>query len=94
MKAIESKRVTIIWADDGWCYIPQLQMRQRFTETHYYREDWAGVIAMPEHIETVTWALYSKEPRVWQEDAEVYSQKVSTQKSYKYTRPSRPSQRL
>jgi hypothetical protein len=94
MKALESKNVTMIWAEDGWCYIPELHLRQKFNETHYYREDWSGIIAMPEYIEKVTWALYSKEPRVWREDGEVYSQKLSTQKGCKYTRPSRPSRRL
>lgn len=79
-KPIESKNVTLIWSNDGWCYIPQLKLRQRFTETHYSSEEWLGVIAMPEYIEEVTWALHSKEPRVWQENEEFYSLKGSSQK--------------
>jgi len=79
-KPIESKNVTLIWANDGWCYIPQLKLRQRFTETHYTSEEWMGTIAMPEYIEQVTWALHSKEPRVWQENDEIYSLKAPIQK--------------
>jgi len=82
-KPIESKNVTLIWANDGWCYIPELKIRQRFTETHYTSEEWVGVIAMPENIEQITWALHSKEPRVWQENEEIYSLKESIQKVHK-----------
>lgn len=88
-KPIESKNVTLIWSNDGWCYIPQLKLRQRFTETHYTSEEWVGVIAMPEHIEQITWALHSKEPRIWQENDEFYSLKASTQKVRKNNRPQR-----
>jgi hypothetical protein len=78
MKPIESKKVTLIWANDGWCYIPQLKIRQRFTEKLYHYEEWSGVIAMPENIETTEWVLYSKEPRVWKEQNEVFSLKRKT----------------
>ncbi len=88
-KPIGSKNVTLIWANDGWCYIPQLKLRQRFTETHYTCEEWVGVIAMPHHIEQVTWALHSKEPRVWQENEEIYSLKASNQKVRKNRQPQR-----
>lgn len=74
-KPIESKNVTLIWANDGWCYIPELKIRQRFTETHYTREKWVGVIAMPEYIEQITWILHSLQPRTWQENDEIYSLK-------------------
>ena len=30
-KPIESKNVTFIWGNDGWCYIPELTKRQRFS---------------------------------------------------------------
>ena len=73
MKPIESKKITIIWANDGWCYLPQLKIRQRFTEKLYFCESWEGVIAIPENIETIDWALYSKEPKVWREQNEVFS---------------------
>jgi len=78
MKPIESKEVTLIWANDGWCYIPELRIRQKFTEKYYYNEDWSGVIALPEYIENITWVLYSKEPRVWQEKGAQYNEIYST----------------
>jgi hypothetical protein len=48
-------------------------MRQRFTEKKYYREDWDGVIAMPEHIEVIERSVLTKEPLVWQEGSEIFS---------------------
>ena len=67
MKPIESKTVTLIWSSDGWCYMPQLKMRQRFTETLYFLETWNGVIGLPSSVEQVQLEVYSKEPRIWQE---------------------------
>ena len=78
---IESKRVTLIWAKDGWCYIPELKIRQKF-ETKYFLEDWNGVIALPEYIETINWTLMSLVPRIWREQGEefdqIFEEKVST----------------
>lgn len=82
-KPIESKKVTFIWATDGWCYVPQLKLRQKFTDKRYYSEDWQGIIAMPEYIEQVSWSLYSKEPRVWQENEDVFSQTTNSQQENK-----------
>jgi hypothetical protein len=67
MKPIESRDVTLIWARDGWCYIPQLKLRQRFTETNFYLESWNGVIGLPCSVEQIQLAVYSKEPRIWEE---------------------------
>jgi hypothetical protein len=71
--AKNAKKTTLIWGNDGWCYIPELKIRQRFTEKKYYQEDWEGVIAMPENIEFTQRAVLSKEPLIWQEDSETYS---------------------
>lgn len=71
--AKNAKNTILIWGNDGWCYIPELKMRQRFTENKYFREDWDGVIAMPEFIETIQRVVLSKEPLSWQEDCEIYS---------------------
>lgn len=76
---IQSKEVTLIWGNDGWCYIPDLKMRQRYTESQYFFEFWDGVIAMPEHIEQVEWILYSESPRLWKEASELFEQKPSNQ---------------
>ena len=86
-KPIESKKVTFIWASDGWCYIPQLKLRQKFTEKRYCHEDWQGVIPMPEYIEQVNWTLYSKEPRIWQENEDVFSQRGTSQQENKPKNP-------
>ena len=67
MKPIESRDVTLIWARDGWCYIPQIKLRQKFTETLFYSEPWNGVIGLPCSVEQVQLAVYSKEPRIWEE---------------------------
>jgi hypothetical protein len=67
MKPIESRDVTLIWARDGWCYIPQIKLRQKFTETNFYLESWNGVIGLPCSVEQVQLVVYSKEPRIWEE---------------------------
>ncbi len=46
--------LTIIWSNDGWCYIPQLKVREKFQEKDYIQEDWDGVIAIPEYVETMS----------------------------------------
>jgi hypothetical protein len=53
LSSMESK-VTMIWGDDGWCYIPQLSIRYKFKEPEYVKEPWSGVIPMPEYFEEVT----------------------------------------
>ena len=82
--AKNAKKTTLIWGNDGWCYIPELKIRQRFTEKKYYREDWDGVIAMPEYIEITERSSQTKEPLAWQEGSELFSttkaKKVSSTK--------------
>uniref|UniRef100_A0A6C0JWL4 Uncharacterized protein n=1 Tax=viral metagenome TaxID=1070528 RepID=A0A6C0JWL4_9ZZZZ len=70
-KPIESRKVTLVWGNDGWCYIPQLSIRRKFTESLYYKEDWLGVIAMPEYIEEIEWTKYPN--GMWKENNEVFS---------------------
>lgn len=69
----------MIWGNDGWCYIPELTIRRKFTETGNIQEAWSGVIALPEHIETLTSEDYE----------EVYGQKESNLKQHKSTRRQR-----
>lgn len=83
---LESKKITLIWAKDGWCYSPELKTRQYFTEKNGHLENWTGVIAMPEHIEQVTWTLFSQAPKMWREQAESYDEmfeEIQTTKSSK-----------
>lgn len=94
------RNVTCIWGTDGWRYIPQLHIRDKFTPTHYTRETWDGVLAIPEHVETVSWAEHSKEQLSWTEGNELFSVKSSirgTRTSNQHQRgpgqrPARPSQ--
>lgn len=72
----ENTKVTMIWANDGWCYIPQLSIRRKFKETHTIQEDWSGVIAMPEYIEELTLTSYEQ----------AFPQKTSSQDIRKKTR--------
>lgn len=50
--------LTLIWGNDGWCYIPELHIRRKFTEVGSHEENWNGVIAIPEHIEQITSSSY------------------------------------
>ena len=77
-KPIESKKVTFIWSNDGWCYIPELKLRQKFSETRFTQEEWDGVIAMPEYIETVNRYVYSVSPLVWREKGSQFDEVYST----------------
>ena len=80
-------KVTLIWANDGWCYIPQLSIRRKVTEAQYIKEVWDGVIAMPEYIEEV----------IWQEDELAFQRRTSTPDTRKKTTrqraPRQPPQR-
>jgi len=84
-KPIESKKVTFIWSTDGWCYIPQLNLRQKFTESLFTQEEWDGVIAIPEHVETINRCVYSRSPLIWREKGsqfdEVYCTTLATKPS-------------
>jgi hypothetical protein len=73
----------MIWGNDGWCYIPQLNIRRKFKETHTIQENWKGVIALPEYVEELTFSEYEKS----------FPQKTSIQGSHKTTRrPRAPRQ--
>ena len=70
IKPIEVRNIHRLWADDGWCYIPQLKKRERFTETHFFSENWEGIIPIPLHSEQVLRSVYS--PMVWKEFDDLY----------------------
>lgn len=92
---IQSKHVTIVYGNDGWTYIPELNIRRKFTVTHYKSENWEGNLPLPEHIEKVEWSLYSENPFIWREKSdqfdEIYELKPSIQKEKKNTRALRTS---
>jgi len=76
-KALDSKEVSILWCNDGWSYIPARYVRFRYShETQIYEEVcWSGSIpAKVEYEEQIKWILYSKSPRIWQENGPGYSE--------------------
>ena len=62
--------ITRIWASDGWCYVPELASRDRFTETSYESEPWSGIIPPPVSVERLVRTMYSRSPPVWREKGE------------------------
>lgn len=68
--------VTRVWSGDGWCYIPELKVRQKFliTEDRYIfefvSENWNGIIPKPEHRETLMYYPESTPLLTWEESAE------------------------
>jgi hypothetical protein len=77
-KPIDSKQLNLIWGNDGWCYIPQLKLRQKFTETLFTQEKWDGVIAIPENVETINRHVYSLSPLVWREKGSHFDEAYGT----------------
>jgi len=69
---LKTQLVNFIWGIDGWCYIPELKIRQKYTETKYFMEEWNGIIPMPCHHEKIEWSLYSQKPRIWKEGNDVF----------------------
>ena len=88
---LERKIVTLIWGNDGWRYAPQLKTRQFFAEKGGFCEKWDGVIAMPKHIEQITWTLLCQNPKTWREQGEtfdeVYEEIQTAKKSRQSTGP-------
>jgi len=70
---LKNRDVTLIWCNDGWCYIPALGIRQRFTEKQYFFQPWDGIIGMPQYLEDVKWCLFSEQPRIWSENNDVFT---------------------
>ena len=71
-KPLKTILITRIWGNDGWSYIPELSIRQRFFNVgdSIYRlenETYNGTIPFPEHSELLTYFLYSENPLSWSE---------------------------
>jgi len=66
--------ITRVWAQDGWCYIPQLLKREKFTEEEFFEESWDGVIPIPVYSETLIRTIYSMSPRIWREKGEEFDE--------------------
>jgi len=102
LNQIQERDVTNIWADDGWCYVPELKIRRKFRMMYesdvfdMQEETWAGVIPLSEYSESVSWTLYSQSPRVWKERGqgfcELYVETSQTQSKSKKTHAHQPAQ--
>ena len=66
------KNVTILWCDDGWSYIPELNLRRQYyaikKSMKLRQELWEGTIPLPLHSEQVQLSQYSE--MVWREVSE------------------------
>jgi hypothetical protein len=62
-----------VWSGDGWCYIPELKIRQKFLVTNerdmfeFVSESLKGVIPKPEHYELLMYYPVSQSPLAWEE---------------------------
>ncbi len=102
LTVIQSKDVTNLWSDDGWCYVPELQVRRKYRMMYeddvfdVAEEPWNGVTPLSEYSEQVIWTLYSQSPRVWGEKgqgfSELYVETSQTQSKSKKTRAHPPAQ--
>jgi hypothetical protein len=87
----KSKQITRVWGNDGWCYIPELRVRQRFSATtdsqtlEFTSETWDGVIPIPQYQEQVTYSLLSAKPLSWQEQGTWGSERYAETTFRKHT---------
>ena len=93
-KPLQKTKTTFIWGSDGWCYVPELKLRQKYTENKYFFEHWEGVIAPPLSLEKVDWYLYSQSPRCWREETEtsneIFQETTPTKAAAELRGPQRP----
>ena len=88
--------VTYLWCNDGWCYIPEIDIRRKYhttenpSELNITEEKWNGVFPVCEYLELVEMELYSKSPLIWKEtilgSSELYVETTETQTKNKKTR--------
>jgi len=72
MRPLNFKKVSVVWWDDGWKYIPLLKIRRKFEHgfpfIDFTEELWDDSI--PSKIlyeELIVWTEYSAKPRLWTE---------------------------
>lgn len=76
-------KITRVWANDGWCYIPELKIRQLFSNPNntsntisIKTEGWLGAIPSPCHIETgITHIDIADKPMIWEEMSDYVSER-------------------
>lgn len=74
-KKFTVKPITRIWANDGWCYIPEFGERQKFISRssdvfELQKQTWSGIIPSAEFIEPVEYMVLTKKPLAWVEKTE------------------------
>ena len=89
-KPIQSILITRIWSHDGWCYIPEMTMRQRFYDSGKFEtEEWKGAIPSGQYWEHLTYHLYSQSPLVWTEEGfwghETFEEHIATHSKTTHT---------
>jgi hypothetical protein len=90
----EMNEVTFLWANDGWCYIPELKQRRKYVLNNdgiveVLVQVWAYAIPLPQHVEKVTQSVLQETPRVLQEQTEhsceLYEEVPETQTAHTKT---------
>lgn len=70
-KPISTELITRIWAQDGWCYVPEKKIRQRWYENgkllRMEQESWTGNIPKEEYCEQLTYYTLATHPLDWAE---------------------------
>lgn len=87
------KTIHYYWCSDGWCYIPELNLRRKYLTTSDQKLfemvecPWEGVVPLVENLEEVEVTLYSEFPRIWKEKTsylcELYVEKQESQNKNK-----------
>lgn len=76
----ESTVLMYYWCSDGWCYIPDLNIRRKYMVLDkdcffdIIEEKWEGLMPVSEYSELVELSIYSEYPRIWKESSEDFSE--------------------
>ena len=66
--------ITRVWANDGWCYIPEFKKRQQFFDTAdgilLKSENYDGIIPLPLYSERLVYQTSPERPQSWVESGE------------------------
>jgi hypothetical protein len=75
-KPIQTKELTYLWCNDGWCYIPEIKARRKYftiednLHIQIIEEKWSELIPVCEYLEKVEVSIYSHSPQIWKEQIE------------------------
>ena len=80
--------VTFLWANDGWCYIPEIKQRRKYLLSNegaveILMQLWPYAIPKIEHTEHVTQKVLQEKPLILQEQvgdsSELYEESIRVQ---------------